>query len=291
MTAFYIAYYESYDVSDGTEIIHLASGPMSDIDEFEGHAVNADMPFKSIYISHMSDYLNEDVYLAQWLTLQDIPYAIVGYFFDISFINSIPDANILVNIDKQNNGVVIETTTLDAELDAVLGGSDPETATFSGVNPGVGIIRVPITAESGFDQYCIYAYTESHMEDVEVPPPPFNLADFLDSGSGDPWNLGATPFILNTHDSGVLYISYATTLGTPYRFNYRFQVDNVAPGTKIIHIATLDAGIGGISFEPIVITVNGIYEGFVGITPSANGLYFGLNNAASVVPFDLYVLE
>lgn len=263
-TGFYIKYFESYDSSDGEEVTTFEGETTSDKDEFEGHAINADMPFKSLYQSHMSEYLNEDTYYAQWLVLQANPIIVIGYFFDLSFINSLGGRNLIV----YKNGV-------------------PETIE----DPGIGVIRIPIEPEEP-GQLCVTVWSDTSEQEVEVPPEAFDLSDFQnDPSASDPWTLGETPFILNSHNSRVLYISFPTTTGVSYRINYRFEADNTTPGVKIFAISTYDALIGGITFDLIPVTGDGVYEGFVILTPSSDGLYLGVSNAPSSVPFDVYVME
>jgi len=83
-TSFSIGYFESYDESDGSEITTFEDAET--LDSFVGYAVQAKMPFKDSNISFLSAYLDEDVYLAKWLCLQENPIAIAGRFFDLSFL-------------------------------------------------------------------------------------------------------------------------------------------------------------------------------------------------------------
>lgn len=222
MTAFYIDYYESWDESDGEEITTNTEPVTSDIGNFEGHAVNADMPFKSIYISHMSEYINEDVYLAKWLTLQDQPYAIVGYFFDLSFINSLVGLDLLVNINKSLNGVVTET----------------EVITLSEV--GVGVIRVPLEIESGFDEYCVKVYKDA------IPGfTPAAMDDFLTwaniDDAGPAWAVSGSFVEVDTNLLGLNITSdkwhtyYAFEEGKQYILGYNFDTGGIF-GTVTISI-------------------------------------------------------
>lgn len=132
---FYIAYWESYDQSNGTEITTYTGTETED--GFDGFAVNAKLPFKSETVSALSDYVSEDVYLAQWLTIQTNPIAVVGRFFDISFILMYSGVDVRV----LQNGVLIQTIT----------------------NPGLGIIRVPLEFETA-GEVCIQATTAGAPE-------------------------------------------------------------------------------------------------------------------------------
>lgn len=138
MSSFYIEYFETYDQSDGEEVTTF-TGVVTE-DDVIGYAVNAMLEFKNIYSGHMSDYVSTDNYPARWLTLFDIPIIIIGQFFDISFIN-VFDSDVVITNFKSLNGVV-----LDTEITTI-------------TNPGKGVIRVILTGESGYDQYCIQAST------------------------------------------------------------------------------------------------------------------------------------
>lgn len=138
---FYIVYYESYDNVEDGEIVTYESERTSDQSEFEGLAINAMMPFKSMDAGAMSDYVDFDVYLADWLVLQDTMTWIVGLFMDLSFINIHEDTDILILI----NGELSQT------LD----------------NPGVGVLRIPLTFETA-GEYCVQAWVPSNPGSPEV---------------------------------------------------------------------------------------------------------------------------
>lgn len=271
MTGFYIAYYESYDSSDGTEISTLYSAPTSDRSEFEGHAVNADMPFKSLYISHMSEYLHEDTYLAKWLTLQDIPYAVVGYFFDISFINSLPRVDIKININKQLNDVVLETETLTID------------------NPGEGILRVPIEPESGFDKYCIFAYTDGISASGGPPVTSLEaLSGFTNLTFG--WTLGANPSISVNGNGGVsnwLVGDILTAAGFDYEFTVELEIGVTGSSvpTSAVSFALMTAG--GVILDSVGYnyTTAGVKTETFTLNPSGAGAYLGIH-ITNNTPFD-----
>lgn len=251
MTGFYIAYYESYDSSDGEEIATVSNAPTSDKDNFEGHAVNSDMPFKSIYISHMSDYLNEGEFLAEWLVIQETPVVVVGYFFDMSFINSIPGADILI----LRNGVLYLTI----------------------VNPGVGIIRVPIEVEE-LGEACFVAYTDTHFETIEIPPELADLSTMTNEPAGGDlpnWTLGSQPFIIGQSQSDNLSLAMTITSGSPFTVNYRFTIANKAAGFGQVVFESLTGAFA--SVEQVVIDdvdANGTYEGSVTFPATGNADYF-----------------
>lgn len=133
-TAFYIEYAEGYDVSNGTEITAFLDEFTDDSEEFQGYAVNAMLPFKNLYSGYMGEYIDSAEVLARWLTTMDTPIILVGYFFDLSFINTHEG-----DIEIFKNGVLYLTIT----------------------DPGIGILRVPIEAQNGDDQLCIQAKSGS----------------------------------------------------------------------------------------------------------------------------------
>lgn len=210
--SFYIKYYESYDQSDGEDITTF-EGPVT-TDTFEGHAVNSMMPFKSLNSGHMSDYVNEGSFLARWLTLFDRPLLIVGRFFDISFIN-------------QYNGLDVIITK---------GGATYLTIT----NPGQGVIRVPVVAESGETEICLQALVSGSAV--------LSLSAFLNHDTGGPaWTLGANPTV-NT-GAGLprtddLYIPFPFIAGATYTFTVDYNC-TAAP------VGTLGLGAGDASFNNI----------------------------------------
>lgn len=112
-------------------------------DSFNGLAVNAKLPFKDLNVSALSDYLYAPGSLAQFLVLQQIPVAFVGRFFDISFLNQF-DGDIIVSVAKKLEGVTLATEEITLD------------------EPGVGVIRVPLTIESGYDQYCVTVHAGTY---------------------------------------------------------------------------------------------------------------------------------
>lgn len=175
-TQFYIDWFESYDEADGGEIVVFNGSVVED--SFRGNAVNSMMPFKSFYQSFMSDYLNSDGSRARWLTTQDVPVAVVGYYFDLSMLLPFDESVVSegegsvinVTIFKQYNGVVTATEII--EMPAM----------------GMGVIRVPFIPEAGYDRYCLKASLRGG-DDIS------NLTLFYNSGTGTDWVLGAIPYI------------------------------------------------------------------------------------------------
>lgn len=269
MTAFYISYYESYDSSDGSEITTVETAAVSDRDTFEGHAVNAQMPFKSQAISHMSDYINEDAYLADWLLLQTSPIAIVGYFFDLSFINSLARVDIHIFV----NGV----------LDQVIS------------NPGVGVIRVPLEFASA-GEYCVYAYTPGVAQ--SSGPAATSLAAlsaWTNKPGGQQWTLGANPNTSVNGNGGVsdwIVGAINTEAGFDYEFttSFEIQVSGSSLPTMAVIWALMDSSYNVLDSAGFNYTTAGVKTETFTLNPSGDGVYLGFY-VTNNTPFDTKVVD
>lgn len=214
IVSFYIQYFETYDQSDGVEITTYEGQVTTD--DFAGTAVNAMMPFKNESISHMSEYINEDVYLAKWLTLQERPIAVVGRFFDLSFINQFLGSDIIVTISG------VETITI--------------------TNPGYGVIRVPITPLSGYTEYCVQASASGTAGIPEAPAVTSAITlPSLSSGvniasSGTDWTLGANPSLVLSTTGAQISDIWANLYSFVNGYTYTFtpSVDYSFAGTSIL---------------------------------------------------------
>lgn len=239
LTEFYIGYFESYDVSDGDEITTFADSESTD--SFLGQAINAKNEFKNLYSGHLSDYVSEADHPAQWLTDFETPIAIVGYYFDISFILIFNDVDVVITIYKQAGDVVTGTDTITIE------------------NPGKGVIRVELTPEAGYDQYCIQAATAGAPGSTNPITLPV-LADW-NTLTSDPdlydWTEGAAPTV-NLPDpvlpdffsvSEYIWADYSFIEGTEYSItiNYTAAFGGPTPATRQPKIAIMDS-----SFNVIV---------------------------------------
>lgn len=176
MVSFYIGYFETYDQSDGEEITTFTGAVTSDTEI--GYATNSKLEFKNLYSGHMSDYVSTEDHVARWLTTFERPIIVIGQFFDISFINAF-DGNITITNFK-----------------STLGSTDEEITEI--VNPGKGILRIPLVGESGYVQYCIQASTVGQAEipgvtsPVSLPP----LSDGVNiPGAFTDWTTGANPSV------------------------------------------------------------------------------------------------
>lgn len=271
MTAFYIEYYESYDASDGDEILTLNSAATSDRANFEGHAINADMPFKSVYISHMSEYIHEDTYFAKWLTLQDRPVVVAGKFFDLSFINSLERIDVIVEVTKSLNGLVLDVENITIE------------------HPGVGVLRVPFTIESGYDEYCVYAFTHGVAASASTPATSLEaLSGWTNLTFG--WTLGANPNISVNGNGGVsnwIIGEIATTAGFDYSFTIEFEigVTGSSTPTSAVLFALMDDSGNILDSQGFNYTTAGVKTETFTLNPGANGTYLGVH-ITNNTPFD-----
>lgn len=213
MVSFYIAYFETYDESDGEEITTFTGA--STTDEVIGYATNSKLEFKNVYSGHMSDYVSTEGYPGQWLTVFDRPIIVIGQFFDISFINLF-DGNIRITNFKSGVGFTDEEIT---EL----------------VNPGKGILRIPLVGESPYVQYCIQASTVGQAEIPGVTSPitlPSLSSGVNIPGANTDWVTGANPS-LNLIGSGLQQSdiwanNYDFIEGYEYEFtpSIDFTIDN-----------------------------------------------------------------
>lgn len=203
--SFYITYSESYDASDGSEIT-IFTGEVT-TDTFVGHAVNAMMPFKSLSESFLSDYVNGGSVLAQWLTLQDRPVAVIGYFFDVSFLNQYDNVDVVI----LRNGELFQTIT----------------------SPGSGIIRVMFIPESGFTEYCLQALVPAFDALSDHP-----LSSWTQTAGVDQdWTLGAAPFVTlaGLQGSDVLHSSISGLFAGAHDIQYDVGRSNTT-GSSILNI-------------------------------------------------------
>jgi hypothetical protein len=229
MTEFYIGYFESYDQSDGDEIETISG--VEEVDSFVGQAINAKNEFKNLYSGHLSEFVSEEDYPAAWLTDFAEPIAIVGYYFDISFLLMLNGVDVVITTNKVAGEVVTqEITTIE--------------------NPGKGVIRVEVTPETGYDYYCIQASTAG----VPASSVPIVLPDLDDwtslSGTGtEAWTPGVNPTV-NIPGAGfpgvtAEYIAgaYAFVEDTQYTItvNYDFVVNSGTQNPRTARLSILDS--------------------------------------------------
>ena len=85
-TMFFIKYGEEYDDSTQIYVGRTAVTYTSDIDNFEGRAMNAILPFKNVYSGALSDYYFKAETQAKFLTDFSQPTLFSGKYFDLGFL-------------------------------------------------------------------------------------------------------------------------------------------------------------------------------------------------------------
>lgn len=243
---FYIKYYESYDLSDG-ETIATESGEVT-TDTFEGHAINAMLPFKSFNSGHLSEYVDAGDSLARWLTLFDRPIAVVDRFFDISFLNQYDGADVLI----LRNGELFQTIT----------------------TPGSGVIRVMFIPESGYTEYCLQALLGDRIEERIVGGDVFDMTTFQ-NGPGNAWTLGATPEYSNSDGSALLYVSYPVLNGNSITINYNVDVQFLSSSFNLTFTLT-NSSSSLQDVQSVAISSVGQKMGSVVLTATADRALFAI---------------
>lgn len=105
---FYITYAEGYDYSiGGYTLLDYVSSYTDDSSNFQGFAVNADLPFKNLQSGYLSDYIyGSSATKLKFLTPTLYPVLNSGFFFDISFVNQI-GARLRMKREAYQNGTVV----------------------------------------------------------------------------------------------------------------------------------------------------------------------------------------
>lgn len=224
MTEFYIGFFESYDQSDGDEISTETGS--EEIDSFVGQAINAKNEFKNLYSGHLSEFVSEEDYPAAWLTDFAEPIAIVGYYFDISFLLMLNGVDVVITTNKVAGELVTqEITTIE--------------------NPGKGVIRVEVTPETGYDYYCIQASTPGSAGETSAMVIP-DLDEWVNiAGTGTDWTTGVNPTVTipgtgPTYKSDPLAGNFAFVAGVQYSITVQYDY-NIPGGNKTLRIRALDS--------------------------------------------------
>jgi len=230
-TNFYITTSENYDRNISGEIISVEGGFLADKVNFIGGAINAMLPFKSLNSGHLSDYIATNGTPSRWLTLFDRPIAVVGYFFDLSFINQYNNIDLQVSINKYLNGLLVDEETLSIS------------------NPGMGVLRIPFTPISGTDEYCVEVHTDVTTGSMEIPALSTWATRSIDVDLVD-WTTGATPTVnlpgtgglFGTKSSEVLYTSFSFISGYTYYItvSYTRTVNSGSSNPRSISIIAYD---------------------------------------------------
>lgn len=170
-TGFYISVAESHDTADGYTVTTEESE--FEDNEFTGYAIAGQLPFKNIYSGFYSEYVYVQGYPAAWLTEMSRLLAVEDKYFDISFIkNTVGD--FIVQIDKYVSDYLTTTETI------------------AYADQGIGVYRIPITADASYDSFCVTVRTDTTEQSVSLP----SLASWANStGLGTDWTTGVTPSI------------------------------------------------------------------------------------------------
>lgn len=254
-TGFHIATTESFDYSDGYTI-GTDEVDYTD-DDFTGYAVAGKLPFKNVYSGDYSDYVYTDGSPALWLTNMERLLAVEDKYFDISFIK---------------NGVGTFTVYIDKYISNYL----TTTETVAYADQGIGVYRIPITADASYDSFCVRIVRDA--TGVPFIPAVMDAIDtWANEDTGGPsWVLdGAIPEA-DTHGLGLNITSdewktaYAFEAGQEYSFGYTFQSLSV---NKTFYIDIIDAGGNALTSKSVTFsgTTSGTYTfvapaGAVGIS-------------------------
>jgi len=270
-TGFYIETAESYDQSDNYSL--YTTDPVFDADDFEGYAIAGKLPFKNVYSGDYADYVFTDGSPALWLTNADRLLAVEGYYFDISFIKNVVGA-FVVHIDKYVSDYVASNE--DVVYD----------------DYGIGVYRIPITPDAGYDSFCVRVEVDATEETIEIPPELLNLALMTNEpASGDlpNWTLGALPFILGQAQSDNLSYAMAIPIST-IQINYKIRIENKALGFGQFQFETLDGAFATLDAVFINANTNGIYEGSVDLVVAGVASYLTLTYQNGFI-WDMYLEE
>lgn len=207
-TGFYISTGETYDESDGYSLATIEDEYTDDT--FEGYAIAGKLPFQNTYSGDYADYIYTSGSPALWLTLMDRLIAVEDKYFDISFIkNSVGDFTL--TIDKYVSDYLTTTETV------------------SYTDQGVGVYRIPITADADYDSFCIRIDIDGQAGGTSamvitalagwtsVAGPDFSiiLVTFLDPDYA--WTPGATPNV-NLPGNGLSAVARSEFYTVAYDF-------------------------------------------------------------------------
>lgn len=105
---FYITYAEGYDYAvGGYTLMDYIGSYTDDSTNFQGFAVNADLPFKNLHSGYLSDFVyGSSATKLKFLTPSLYPVLNSGFFFDISFVNQI-GARLRMKREAYQNGTVV----------------------------------------------------------------------------------------------------------------------------------------------------------------------------------------
>lgn len=255
-TGFYISTSETYDQSDNYSLYTEETFFIPDT--FEGYAIAGKLPFKNVYSGDYADYVYTSGSPARWLTVQERPLMVVGYFFDLSFIkNTIGNFNVIITKYIADYATTTETVAY--------------------TDMGIGVYRIQITPDANYDSFCITVVIEEHEE--EVPPEEVDLSEmFNGTAGGYGWTLGEFPYVAvpGAFGSETLLLNKSVLNGQTLKVNYNINV--VAPGATSLSIYFgVSSTTGSLPDQQIVpVSASGIVSGSVNILATADRVYFGI---------------
>lgn len=244
---FYITYAESYDDSNMYTVSEYTSSYTDDSSTFEGYAVNAMLPFKSINSGYLSQYLG----VRAFLTAFDEPTFFDGYYFDIGFLNNF------------NNG------SIELKRENYLDGSLSSTSYESVANYGNGVYRLPIVQHGSEDRIDLTLVSRPTLQ---------ALASWTNQSSGTSWTLGANPSLTLSsafEQSKFLAGTYYTVAGITYSVTYNLDLAGTAANLDSLDIYLLDSSFNPTGFYNIATSLSstGNYTNTISFTPTSNGAY------------------
>lgn len=282
-TGFYIATAETYDQSDGYSL--YTTDALFNDDSFEGYAIAGKLPFKNLYAGDYADYVYTSGSPARWLTVQERPLMVVGYFFDLSFIKNII-GNFTVNIVKYIDEYATTTEAIEYE------------------DSGIGVYRIPITPDANYDSFCIQVVRDAYTEEVTVNPEPDDLSVYEQSalGAQTDWIIGDTLQLIMTSATAVSEVvgrAKFTANGATLKFNYNINVsfNNMSPPPQnvVINFWLSDTLVGFDDQQQVIYVVSIIGSGTVNlvgsvsITATADRNYIGIHVNLGPSEIDLTV--
>jgi hypothetical protein len=225
-TKFYIELAEAYDDSDGTTLSILTSSYTDDSGEFQGHAVNAKMPFKNKYSGALSEYSTGSTN-QKFLTPFETPVIFSGHYFDISFINSLPGVALTLRQEYYLNGSLQDTE--DLEL-------------IEGIVSDDGVYRVGLD-----DPHCDYDRVDvevfiSGTEELSNADFQDGMEDWSNAGSGETWTAGSfygEVTVTGVQNSKRLEHAYNFYVGCSYQLNWELGRGSSGGGDNFLVAAYL----------------------------------------------------
>jgi hypothetical protein len=267
-TGFYIATAESYDDSDNYTLTTTESAFANDT--FEGYAIAGKLPFKNTYSGDYAEYVMTSGSPAQWLTLFERPIAVEGKYFDISFIKNIRGLFWII-IDKYVTTYLTQTDVIEYS------------------DQGIGVYRIPITADTNYDSFCIRAYTPGVPASGGVPEAELDALSLWENVTFG-WTLGANPTISVNGNGGVSnYIegNIFTTAGYDYEFTAAIDIGVTGSSDPISEIVWgfMDASYNIINTVTFNYTTAGVKTETFTLNSPVNAAHLALR-ITNNTPFD-----